>query len=105
MIKLIQVGMGPVAQRVTKYISERPSLNLVGAVDIDPKIVGKDAGEHCGIKPIGVTITSDLSKLIQETQPEIAVVSTCSTVEGIENTLKEILSLGVNVDKYIELDI
>ena len=36
MIKIIQVGMGPIARMVTRYLVERQSFRLVGAVDLIP---------------------------------------------------------------------
>lgn len=97
MIKVIQVGMGPVAFRVTRYLMERPALKLVGAVDIDPKIVGKDVGEVAGLSHLGIDISSDLEGVLKTSRADVAIVTTASTLAGTFNTLQTILSAGVSV--------
>ena len=43
--KVIVWGLGSVGRYAVKMIQSKKSLELVGAVDVDPKKVGKDAGE------------------------------------------------------------
>jgi len=48
-IRVIQYGLGPIGSAAARLIAERDSLELVGAVDIDPAKVGKDLGELLGL--------------------------------------------------------
>jgi len=48
-IRVIQYGLGPIGSAVARHVVERPELQLVGAVDIDPKKAGRDAGEVMGL--------------------------------------------------------
>ncbi len=45
-IKVVQIGMGPLGLKITGYILERRNLRIVGAVDRDPSLVGKDLGPY-----------------------------------------------------------
>lgn len=52
--KVIVWGLGNVGRAAIRMIQEKQSLQLVAAVDIDPKKVGKDAGEIFGFAKTGV---------------------------------------------------
>lgn len=47
--RVIQYGLGPIGSAVARHVVEHPELQLVGAVDIDPQKVGKDAGDVIGL--------------------------------------------------------
>ena len=44
-IRVVLVGLGPIGAAVGKQLAERKGFQIVGAVDIDPLKIGKDAGE------------------------------------------------------------
>ncbi len=53
-IRVIQYGLGPIGSAVARHILERPELELVGGVDIDPAKTGQDVGEVIGLtQPLG----------------------------------------------------
>ncbi|KFI73327.1 dihydrodipicolinate reductase [Bifidobacterium minimum] len=59
--KVIIWGLGNVGRSAVRMISERRNtLKLVAAVDVDPRKVGRDAGEVFGFEPVGVEVTSDI---------------------------------------------
>ena len=63
-IRAVQFGCGPIGCAVAKLASQRPDIEIVGAVDIDKNKVGKDLGEIIGIdKKLGVAITDDMDSL------------------------------------------
>lgn len=51
--KVIVWGLGNVGRYAVKMILQKKSLELVGAVDIDPLKVGKDVGELFGFGQAG----------------------------------------------------
>ena len=59
---IIQVGLGPIGQQMVEYALQRPSLNIVGAVDVDPQKIGRDVGEFCGLAPLGILISARSTK-------------------------------------------
>ncbi|NUP89017.1 MAG: dihydrodipicolinate reductase [Candidatus Sumerlaeia bacterium] len=97
-IRVVQVGLGPIGCQAVRYLAERPSLALVGAVDIDPAKHGRDAGEIVGLeKPLGVAVDERLGETLRATKPDVAVVTTASSVVKVMPTLMEIVTQGINV--------
>jgi 4-hydroxy-tetrahydrodipicolinate reductase len=49
-IRVIQYGLGPIGSAIARHVVERSGIELVGAVDIDPQKVGRDAGLVIGLE-------------------------------------------------------
>lgn len=58
--KVIVWGLGNVGRAAVRMIMEKESLKLVGAIDVDPNKVGKDAGEVFGFGKTGVIVSDDV---------------------------------------------
>lgn len=63
--KVIVWGLGNVGRAAIRMIQEKKSLQLVAAVDVDPKKIGQDAGEIFGFDKTGITVTDDIDKALQ----------------------------------------
>lgn len=61
--KVIVWGLGNVGRAAVRMIMEKESLSLVGAIDVDPNKVGKDAGEIFGFGKAGVIVSNDVDKV------------------------------------------
>ncbi len=61
--RVIVWGLGNVGRAAVRMIQEKESLELVGAIDVDPKKIGKDAGEVFGFPKTGVTVSDDIEKV------------------------------------------
>lgn len=68
MIKIVQIGIGPLGQKVVNYASQREGIQIVGAVDLDPEKAGQDLGELCGIKPLGIEVKKPWMRRCQTAQ-------------------------------------
>jgi hypothetical protein len=92
-IRVVQWTTGNVGKRSVAAIARRPGLQLVGCYAWAPDKVGRDAGELCGLDPLGVTATSDVDALLA-LRPDCVVYNPMwpSTDE-----LVRILGAGVNV--------
>lgn len=62
--RVVVWGTGFVGQMVIPEIVKHPGFELVGVGVSNPDKVGRDAGEICGVDPIGVTATDDLDTLV-----------------------------------------
>lgn len=59
--KVIQMGLGSAGHRSAEVILQKKSLELVGAVDVNPELVGRDIGDAFKLgRTTGVRITKDL---------------------------------------------
>lgn len=62
--KVIIWGLGSVARVAVRMSLEKESISLVGAIDVDPRKVGKDAGEVFGFGKTGVIVSNDADKVL-----------------------------------------
>lgn len=97
MIKVIQLGLGPIGQRLTRYLDEREGMQIMGAVDPDPQKGGKDLGKLADIEQMGITVSADLDSCPAVDQADVAVISTVSSLEKMEPQIKEVANCGLDV--------
>lgn len=73
-IKVIQYGVGLIGAEVVKILLRRKDVEIVGAIDVDKNMVGKDLGEVVGAgKEAGVIITDNPDTLFAETQADVVI--------------------------------
>ena len=97
-IKVVQYGLGPIGSKITQYLVERDVFQIVGAIDSDPAKVGLDIGQLAGFPaPLGVCITDDSKALLSESDADVILLTTVSSLEGIHPQIMEIVSLGKNI--------
>jgi 4-hydroxy-tetrahydrodipicolinate reductase len=68
----------------------RGTFRIVGAVDMDPAKIGKDLGELCGLKRMGVPISGSLDEAIRGKSPQAAVVTTVSSLALFESQVVQL---------------
>jgi 4-hydroxy-tetrahydrodipicolinate reductase len=94
--RVIQYGLGPIGCAAARLIDERDSLELVGAVDIDPAKVGKDVGEVIGLdRPLGIEIQGKLAEV--GVDAGVVVHTTNSYFEQFTDQVLEILDAGLDI--------
>lgn len=96
-IKVVQYGVGKMSLYIMRYVYEKGG-EIVGAVDVNPDVIGKDIGEILGTENKGVKVVSAESarEMLQETKPDIAIVTTMSLLKDLENPLLLCAELGIN---------
>jgi len=97
MINTVHVGIGPIGMKMVKYAVERGYFNIAGAVDPDPDKAGKELGELCGINPLGITVSSNLDDAIRGKSPEVAIVTTVSSVVAFESQIVELAKAKLHI--------
>jgi 4-hydroxy-tetrahydrodipicolinate reductase len=97
MINIIHVGIGPIGQKMVRYAIGRGCFNIVGAVDPDPDKAGKDIGELCGLNPLGIIVSSNLDEAIKGEKPEVAIVTTVSSVVAFESQIAELAKAKLHI--------
>ena len=98
MIKVLQVGCGKMSKYLMRYVYEKGA-TIVGAVDIDNKIIGKDIGFVMDSEDKNIIIQSvrRLDTIIEQEKPDIAIISTMSLLNDIRDVLRILASKGINV--------
>ena len=96
-VKVVQYGVGKMSVYTMRYVYENGG-EIVGAIDINPNVIGKDIGEIMNTENKGVTVSSaeDARKVLEETKPDICIVTTMSLISDLETPLMLCAELGVN---------
>lgn len=96
-IKVVQYGTGKMSVYTMRYVYEKGA-EIVGAIDINPSIIGKDIGEVMGTQNKGVKIVSvqEAEKVIRQTNPDIVIITTMSLINDVKDALMLCAKLGVN---------
>jgi 4-hydroxy-tetrahydrodipicolinate reductase len=93
---VIQYGLGPIGCATARLIDERQNLHLVGAVDIDPTKVGKDAGEVIGLdRSLGFEVKEKLEHI--RSGADVVVHTTNSYFDQFTDQVLEILAGGFDI--------
>ncbi len=97
MIKVIQIGLGPLGQKIGRFIAERDTVKTVAAVDKNPNYIGKDFGDLCSGMVSNITIKETVEEAIKEEKPDVAILSTVSDMERIAQQIEEILQYNIPI--------
>lgn len=97
MIQIVQIGVGPLGQKVVRYALQREGVKIVAAVDPDPRKAGRDLGEICGEAPLGINIQKTLAEALSDVSPDAAVVTTLSNLKTVAVQIEELAAAGLPV--------
>lgn len=96
-IKVVQYGTGKMSVYTMRYVYEKGG-EIVGAIDINPAVIGKDIGEIMGCEKKGVKVTSidKAEELLTDVKPDVVIVTTMSLLSDVEQALMLCAKLGIN---------
>ena len=95
--RVIQYGLGPVGQMVTRDLLARGAFEIVGAVDVDTAKVGRDVATLAGLdEPIGVVVSPDAGAVLS-VEADAVVLTTTSSVVDAERQIAPCVAAGKHV--------
>lgn len=97
MLRVVQMGLGPVGRSVARLAAERRGISLVGAADPDPSLAGRDLGEVIGLRPMGILVSPEADSALEQTRPELVLDATASFLRETAPHLRIALARGVSV--------
>ncbi len=97
-IKVIIYGCGVMGRKIAQALLDKRSFEVVGAVDINPDLVGKDLGEILDMpKKFGVLIGEDADSLFSRVKAHAVVLTTTSHLKSVFSQITQCLKAGLNV--------
>ena len=98
MIRVVHYGLGPIGVGVARLVAKRNDMQIVGAIDIDPKKVGQDFGDLLGDSmKLGVSVSADPSSVLDRSRTDIVVLTTSSALKKIMGQIKQIAASGLPI--------
>ncbi len=96
-MKIIQYGCGKMSKYTMRYVLEN-GWEIVGAIDINPEVIGKDIGTVIGCDDIGVKIksASEAEALFTEVKADACIITTMSLLSDCKDALLLCAKHGVN---------
>lgn len=96
-VKVIQYGCGLMSRVIMKNLVQHGA-DIVGAIDRDPDIVGKDIGEIAdfGYKT-GLVVSDNAEKVLASTDADIVILTTMSYIKEVFPSIVQCVENGMNV--------
>lgn len=96
-LRVFQYGAGKMSVYTMRYVYEKCG-EIVGAVDVNPDVIGKDIGEIIGTENKGVVVqdVKNVREILTETNPDIVIVTTMSLISDVEDALTICAEMGIN---------
>lgn len=96
-LKVFQYGCGKMSVYTMRYVIENGG-KIVGAVDVNPEVIGKDIGDIIGSEKTGVIVSDvkDAEKLLVNLKPDVAIVTTMSLLSDVGESLLTCAKCGIN---------
>lgn len=97
-VRVVQFGCGPIGCSVIRYARNRPDIEVVGAIDIDAGLVGRDLGEVAGIDDkLGVLISAEADAILSQTKPDVVFLTMSSSLRVVYAEVVKCIEAGANV--------
>ena len=97
-INVFIYGCGVMGRKVTEALLDKESLNIVGAIDVDPELVGRDLGEILdNPTSLGINIEKDAEALFSRVDAQAVVLTTTSHLKSVVQQVNQCIRAGLNV--------
>jgi 2,4-diaminopentanoate dehydrogenase len=97
-LRVVSFGLGPIGLAAARLALQKHSIQLVGAIDVDPNKVGKDLGDLLDLgRKTGVIVDADAESSLRRHKPQAMLHCTSSFMPQVQDQLLLAARCGVNV--------
>lgn len=97
-IRVMHIGLGPIGLGVVRQVATRKGFKIVGAVDVDPALVGRELGELAGLeRRLRLRVAGDAAALLKAARPDVVVLCTSSSLARVAPQIEGVLRARVPV--------
>ncbi len=97
-INVVQFGLWPIGKNAVKEAMKKDIVTIVGAVDIDPDLIGKNLVEVLEISQnLNMSVVKSIKDVFEQPPVVIVLHTTKSLVESTFYEFTEIMEGGANV--------
>ena len=97
-VRVVSFGLGPIGLAAARLALQKTTVQLVGAIDIDPAKTGKDLGDLLELgRKTGVVVEADAAAALRRLQPDVMLHCTSSFMPMVKDQLLLAASCGVDV--------
>ncbi|NOU96891.1 hypothetical protein GC093_27250 [Paenibacillus sp. LMG 31456] len=98
-MNVISYGLGPIGVKIMQSCLQSDKIQLIGAVDIDPQKIGKDAGDLVGSTSVGVRVVSSLDEVDASAAAgrKFALHATGSNLDQVWPQIRQLMDEGYSV--------
>jgi 4-hydroxy-tetrahydrodipicolinate reductase len=76
-LRVVLYGLGQIGLETAKVVLSRRDIELVGAIDVDPRKLQRDVADLSGLsRPSGVRVSDRATEVLQVTRPHVAILTT-----------------------------
>jgi len=97
-LRVVSFGLGPIGLAAARLVLQKQTVQLVGAIDIDPQKAGVDLGRLLELgEPTGIRVDGDAEAALRRLQPDVMLHCTSSFLPVIVDQLLLAARCGVDV--------
>ena len=97
MIRVVTWGLGAMSSGIAKNLLDKEGIEIVGAIDRNDEMVGKDLGTFLGKNETGIAISNEEDKVLDETYPDLVVIATHSFLPVVFPQIIKSIKKNINV--------
>lgn len=102
-IRVLVLGTGQMGSGIARLVLKKQGLQLIGAYGRRAERAGMDLGRAIGLdRDLGIPLGVELSAVIEQTQPHVAIQATCSRLDDAKEEITMLIEHGVNVISIAE---
>lgn len=102
-VRVLVLGTGQMGSGIARLLLEKQGLQLVGAFARRKERAGMDVARAIGNdRELGITVSGELSAVVEQSQPHVAIQATCSRLDEARGEITTLLNHGVNVISIAE---